>query len=175
MVTISYDHPHHAGVEGVEGSPRVIRGPGEYETHGAMIWGIRTRRREVAEGVVPWNTVYLVQLEDLTICHLGDLGSPLTTEQLTSLKDAQVLLVPVGGHCTINGTEAAQVVAQIEPRVIIPMHYATAEPQGAVELDDLSRFAKEMGITEVAPQSRLNVTAGSIPLEPTVVVLEQRR
>jgi L-ascorbate metabolism protein UlaG (beta-lactamase superfamily) len=177
VVTISNSHPHHAGVSGVSGAQRVLHGPGEYEIGGALIWGVRTPRRADEDGAAPArNTAYVIQLEDLTICHLGDLASTtLTNEQLTHIKDSAVLLVPVGGHCTINAAQAAEVIAQVEPKIIVPMHYATDETRGHVDLDEISRFCREMGSSDVAPRARLSVTATSLPSEPTVVLLEARR
>jgi L-ascorbate metabolism protein UlaG (beta-lactamase superfamily) len=177
VVTISNAHPHHAGVSGVDGQPRVLRGPGEYEIGGALIWGIRTSGRTNGEAEAPpKNTAFVIQLEELTVCHLGDLAAaPLTAEELTRIKDSDVLLVPVGGHCTINAAQAAEVVAQIEPKVIVPMHYATEETRGHMALDDIERFCRELGATEAAPRGRLNVTQGSLPSEPTVVLLDVRR
>src|SRR5262249_29068849 len=128
VVTISNDHPHHAAVSVVEGTPHVLRGPGEYEIGGALIWGVRTARSQNAEAPAR-NTAFIIQLEELTICHLGDLASaPLTSDELTHIKDADVLLIPVGGHCTINAQQAAGIVAQVEPKLIVPMHFATDEP-----------------------------------------------
>ena len=178
VVTISNDHPHHAGLSSVQGRPQVLRGPGEYEIGGALVWGVRTSRPK--DGAVPGaaakNTAFIVQLEELTICHLGDLAqAPLTPEELAHIKDADVLLVPVGGNCTINATQAAEVVAQVEPKVIVPMHYATDETRGQLALDDVGRFCKELGATDAAPRSRLSVTAASLPAEPTVVLLEARQ
>ena len=179
VVTISNDHPHHAGLSGVDGRPRVLSGPGEYEIGGALIWGVRTRRLANGEdGAVgsARNTAFVIQLEELTVCHLGDLAeAPLTAEQLARIKDADVLLVPVGGNCTINAAQAAEVVAQVEPRLIVPMHYATDETRGYLALDEISRFCKELGATDAAPRPRLSVTAASLPPEPTVVLLERSR
>jgi L-ascorbate metabolism protein UlaG (beta-lactamase superfamily) len=174
VVTISNDHPHHAGVAALEGKPHVLRGPGEYEIGGALIWGVRTSRRpDGANGAPRKNTAFIIQLEELTICHLGDLAhAPLTSDELTHIKDADVLLIPVGGNCTINAQQAAGVVAQVEPRLIVPMHYATDETRGSVALDDVSRFCKELGATEVAPRSRVSITPTSLPSEPTVMLLE---
>lgn len=175
LVTVSNQHPHHSAVAGIGGKPRVIRGPGEYELGGALIMGVRTARlSQPVEGASVRNTAYVIQLEELSICHLGDLGRPLTSEQLTLIKDSDVVLVPVGGHCTISASEAAAVVAQIEPKLIVPMHYATDETRGHLELDGVERFCREMGATEVKPQARLNVSASSLPGEPTVVLLERR-
>ena len=138
---------------------------------------MRTPRRAEANGHPPTrNTAYVIQLEDLTICHLGDLTeTTLTNEQLNHIKDSAVLLVPVGGHCTINAAQAAEVVAQVEPKIIVPMHYATDETRGHLELDDISRFCREMGSSDASPRPRLTVTAASLPSEPTVVLLEPRR
>jgi len=176
VVTVSNDHPHHAGLSSVDGEPRVLRGPGEYEIGGALIWGVRTARRANGNGEAPTkNTAFVIQLEELTVCHLGDLANaPLTAEELARIKDSDVLLVPVGGHCTINATQAAEVVAQVEPKVIVPMHYATEATRGHVALDDIDRFCRELGASEVTPRGRLSVTPGSLPSEPTVVLLERR-
>lgn len=171
IVTISNDHPHHAGVSGVDGSPHVLRGPGEYEIGGVLIWGVRTSRPP--EAPPSKNTAFIIQMEELTICHLGDLATaPLTDTELTNIKDADVLLIPVGGNCTINAQQAAAVVAQVEPKLIVPMHYATNETRGHLVLDDVSRFCKELGATEAAPRSRASITPTSLPSEPTVMLME---
>jgi L-ascorbate metabolism protein UlaG (beta-lactamase superfamily) len=177
VVTVSNSHPHHAGVSSVEGQPRVLRGPGEYEIGGALIWGLRTAPRPAQDGQPPVrNTAFVIQLEELTVCHLGDLAnSPLSVEELDRIKDSDVLLVPVGGHCTINAAQAAGVVAQVEPKIIVPMHYATDETRGSIELDDIDRFCRELGASEVSPRGRLSVTPSSLPSEPTVVLLERAR
>ncbi len=178
VVTISNDHPHHAGLSGIEGRPRVLRGPGEYEIGGALIWGVRTSRPKSGadRGAAARNTAFIIQVEELTICHLGDLSeAPLTTEELAQIKDADVLLVPVGGNCTINASQAAEVVAQVEPKLIVPMHYATEATRGQLALDEVDRFCKELGATDATPRSRLSITPTSLPAEPTVVLLEARR
>jgi L-ascorbate metabolism protein UlaG (beta-lactamase superfamily) len=170
VVTISNDHPHHAGISAVEGRPHVLRGPGEYEISGVLIWGVRTAR---TPDNPTKNTAFIIKIEELTICHLGDLASaPLTSDELANIKDADVLLVPVGGNCTINAQQAAGVVAQVEPKLIVPMHYATEETRGYLALDDISRFCKELGATEAAPRSRLSITPTSLPSEPTVMLME---
>lgn len=178
VVTISNDHPHHAGLSGIEGRPRVLRGPGEYEIGGALIWGVRTppRKDRGVHGAATRNTAFIIQLEELTICHLGDLAqAPLSSDELTQIKDADVLLVPVGGNCTINASQAAEVVSQVEPKLIVPMHYATEATRGQVALDEVDKFCKELGATDAAPRSRLSITPTSLPAEPTVVLLEARR
>jgi L-ascorbate metabolism protein UlaG (beta-lactamase superfamily) len=175
VVTASHDHPHHNATEVVLGTPHVIDRPGEFEIGGAIIWGVRTPRtlHEGAKGPVR-NVVFVLQMEDLVICHLGDLEQPLNADQLVRIQDCDVLLIPVGGHCTIGPDEASEIVAQIGPKIIIPMHYETPQTLGHLELETAERFCREMGATGVVPQARLQVTASSLPAEPTVVLLEPR-
>jgi L-ascorbate metabolism protein UlaG (beta-lactamase superfamily) len=175
VVTVSNDHPHHANVSGIEDPAHVLRGPGEYEIGGVLIWGVRTTRPPdaAARGIVTKNTAFIIQMEELTICHLGDLAhAPLSSDELTHIKDADVLLLPVGGNCTINAQQAAGVVSQVEPKLIVPMHYATPETSGFVQLDGVERFCKELGATEAAPRTRVSITPGSLPSEPTVILME---
>lgn len=169
LVTVSNGHPHHSAVEEVVGEPTVLDGPGEYEVHGVLVTGVRT----TAARAVPRNTAYIITIDDVTVCHLGDLVSLPTIEQIELMKDVNVLLVPVGGHCTIGPAEAVEVVSQVEPKLVVPMHYAT--DVSTVELQGVDRFLREMGITQTDPQLRLNVTHSSLPDEPTVVLLQYRR
>lgn len=175
IVTVSNDHPHHAGgLPNVEGNPRVLRGPGEYEIGGVLIWGVRTPRGQNVDAPAR-NTAFVIQIEELTVCHLGDLSSaPLTPDELVQIKDADVLLIPVGGGCTINAQQAARMVAQVEPKLVVPMHYATDETRGHLVLDEMDKFCKELGATDAAPRARLSITPSSLPSEPTVMLMEFR-
>jgi L-ascorbate metabolism protein UlaG (beta-lactamase superfamily) len=173
VITVSHDEPNHNAVGAVEGGPRVVAGPGEYELAGVMITGVATPRPAGQSRDVPRNTAYLLELDDVTICHLGDLAAPLASEQVSVLKDADVLLVPVGGHCTIDGAQAAEIVAQAEPKLVVPMHYSL--PGIRLELDPVERFCREMGAAELTPQARVNVTRSSLPDQLTVVLLEPRK
>lgn len=173
VVTVSHDEPNHNAVSAVDGAPRLVAGPGEYELAGVMITGVATPRPAGQSRDVPRNTAYLFELDEVTICHLGDLAAPLGSDQVAVVKDADVLLVPVGGHCTIDGAHAAEIVAQVEPKVVVPMHYLT---QGVrLELDPVERFCREIGAAELTPQARLSVTRSSLPDQLTVVLLDPRK
>ncbi|HZT08272.1 MAG TPA: MBL fold metallo-hydrolase [Chloroflexota bacterium] len=171
VVTISNSHPNHSAVGELAGSPTVLDGPGEYEVQGIIVTGVRTPAGK-APGT-PRNTAYIISVDDITLCHLGDLASIPTTEQIELMKDVNVLLIPVGGHCTIGPSEAVEVISQIEPKLVVPMHYAT--DVSTVELEGVDRFLREMGLTQSEPQPRINVTHSSLPSEPTVVLLQYRR
>jgi L-ascorbate metabolism protein UlaG (beta-lactamase superfamily) len=169
VVTVSHAEPNHAAFDVVGGSPRLVDRPGEYEIGGAMIQGVATPGHQRTR-----NTAFLITLDEIVVCHLGDLGQVLTAEQVATLKDPDVLLIPVGGHCTIAASQAAEVVSQLEPRVVVPMHYRT--PAADLPLDPLDRFCSELAANEVTPQPKLSVTRGSLPDETgQLVVLDYRR
>ena len=171
LITVSNTHPNHAAVADVDGTPTVLDGPGEYEVKGVFVTGVRTTAGP-AEGAAVRNTAYVIRLDDVTYCHLGDLSAVLSAAQLDLMKDVDVLFVPVGGHCTIGPTQATEVIRQVEPRLVVPMHYATAT--STADLDPVDRFLREMGAAETQPQNRITITRNSLPAEQTVALLTHR-
>jgi L-ascorbate metabolism protein UlaG (beta-lactamase superfamily) len=148
----------------------VITGPGEYEIKGVLIIGIATFHDSDGGKVRGKNTVYLIEIDGITVCHLGDLGHVLTTEQVEEVDDVDVLLLPVGGGSTINASTAAEVIRLIEPKVVIPMHYKT--PAVKRELAPVESFMKEMGIERPASQPKLSLNPSSLPASTQVYLLE---
>lgn len=171
LVTISHDAPGHANAAAVKGEPKVLTRPGEYEVRGVFITGIQTWRGAGARGEAKEeNTVFVFEFSDLTVCHLGDLSRVLTQAQVESMPGIDILMVPVGGGAALDADKAAEVISQLEPRIIIPMHYRT--PYCLLPLDPLSKFLKEMGVAEPMPQESLRITKSQLPDEAQVVVLE---
>jgi len=170
IVTVSHQHPGHSYIQGVGGEPRPVTGPGEYEIGGVLIIGIATFHD--AEGGIKRgkNTVYLVEVDEIAICHLGDLGHVLTAGQVEEIDNVDVLLLPVGGVSTINAPMAAEVVRQLEPKVVIPMHYKTRALKR--ELEPVDRFLKEIGVKEVNSQPKLSFTKPSLPDNTQVFLLD---
>ena len=123
LLTISHAHPDHSYTRSITAGLTLTR-PGEYEFHDLLVTGIRTFHDGEAGGSRGENMVFAVEIDGVHICHLGDLGHLLTDEQLTELGPVDVLLVPVGGETTLTPAEAAEVVAQIGPKIVIPMHFA---------------------------------------------------
>ncbi|MGQ9628544.1 MAG: MBL fold metallo-hydrolase [Anaerolineae bacterium] len=169
VVTVSHDHPGHNWTQGVKGQPRILDGPGEYEIRGVFITGISTFHDDKQGANSGRNTVFLFEFDDLTVCHLGDIGHVPTQAQVETLSETDVLLIPVGGGGTINAAQAAEVISALEPRLVIPMHYKTEFCQ--LKLDPLSRFLKEMGLKKLPSQESLKVTKTSLPEETQVVIL----
>jgi len=170
IVTVSHQHPGHSYTDGVGGSPRKVTGPGEYEIGDVIIIGIATFHDNSGGSQRGKNTVYLMEVDEVSVCHLGDLGHILTNEQVEELGEVDVLLLPVGGLSTINAAMAAQIVRQLEPKVVIPMHYQTQAV--ARELEPVDKFLKEMGLSGVVPQAKVSITKSSLPVSTQVFLLD---
>lgn len=147
---------------------RVVDGPGEYEVADVLIAGVATSR-EPRTGST--NTAYVVRFEDLAICHLGEIAAPLTDKQVEELGAIDVLLVPAGGGRALGPTAAAEVVAQLEPSIVIPMNF---RGDGQQNLEPVDLFCREMGVKEFVPVPKLTVTRGSLDTTVRVVVLENQ-
>ena len=168
-VTVSHQHSNHNFSQGVEGDPKTLTGPGEYELSGIFIRGIMTSRGE-SDPEDKRNTAYLIDIETFKVCHLGDISSALSSRQVEELTPVDILLLPVGGICTVDIPQAIEIVRNLEPRVILPMHYKV--PGDLAGLMSLDIFLREMGLRDVQPQARLNVTTSTLPQETQVIVLE---
>ena len=175
IVTISHNHAGHNNVAAISGSPRVVRGPGEYEISDVLITGVASYHDNQRGKEYGRNTIYVIHMDDLVICHLGDLGHTLQEEQLEEVADADILLIPIGGEHTVNAAQAAEIISQVEPRVVIPMHYRSNALQGVQDAANaLDKFCREMGIEIINAQSKFVVTRTNLPTEMQVVVLTPR-
>ena len=173
VVTVSHHHDNHFNLGALRDGYRLVDGPGEYEVAGITILGVPSFHDRVRGEERGRNTIYAVEVDDVRVCHLGDLGHRLGDDDLEALGTVDVLLAPVGGGSALDAVGAAEVVRQIEPRVVVPMHYAV--PGLNRQLESADRFLKEMGVTEVTTLPRLSIQATTGDVETTrVVVLEPR-
>ncbi len=173
IVTVSHEHEEHNFVQGVAGTPKVVRSPGEYEIAGVMITGIRTYHDSQQGTRQGKNTVYVIEMDNIRVCHLGDLGHVPSAEKAEEMSGVDILLAPVGGGGSLDAAAAVETVSLLAPRLVIPMHYATEA--SAVKLEPLDRFLKEMGVDPVAPQARLSISRSTLPHETQVLVLDYKR
>jgi len=169
IVCVSHQHLGHCYVQGISGEPRLITGPGEYEIGGVLVIGIATFHDKERGRKKGKNTAYLIEIDEVAVCHLGDLGHALTAEQIEELGNVDVLLLPVGGVSTINAPMAAEVVRQLEPKIVIPMHYKTQALNR--ELEPVERFLKEIGVKEINSRPKLSVSKSSLPDTTQVFLL----
>ncbi|MGD0576875.1 MAG: MBL fold metallo-hydrolase [Candidatus Staskawiczbacteria bacterium] len=172
IVLVTHNHFDHNNVKAVKGEPFVIDGPGEYEVKEVFINGIPSFHDDKEGKERGQNTIYVIEAEDLRFCHLGDLGQKLLTdEQLERIDAIDVLMIPVGGGPTIDSSTAQKIISQIEPRIVIPMHYKL--PKLNMEFDDVSKFLKTMGKPSVAPQDKFVVKTSTLPKEGMEIVVLQ--
>ncbi len=169
IVTVSHQHPSHSYVQGIGGEPRTIHGPGEYEISGVLIIGVATFHDAEGGKKRGKNTVYLMEVDGISVCHLGDLGQVLTSEQVEEIGDVDVLLLPVGGVSTIGAAMAAEVIRQLEPQAVVPMHYKT--PFVSRELDPVEKFLKEMGMGQIESRPKLSLSRTNLPVGTQVFLL----
>jgi len=170
IVTVSHSHHDHNNIGALRGNPFIIDTAGEYETKGVFVEGVEAWH-DAAEGKERGkNIIYRIEMEDISITHLGDLGHILDTKQLEKLEGTNILLIPVGGKYTINATKAVEVISQIEPRIVIPMHYKV--PGLKIDLDGVEKFIKELGL-KPRQEEKLKILKKDLPQEDMeLVVLE---
>ncbi len=173
IVTISHAHPGHSYAKGIKGEPHVLEGPGEYEIKNVFISGIATAHDKKGGKDRGANTVYVIEMDGLTICHLGDLGHVPTQPQTEAMGDVDILLLPIGGVSTIGATDAAEIVSMIEPQVVIPMHFSNEDLK--FKLDSPAKFFKQMGLKVPKAVESLKATKDSLPSETQVVLLQPKQ
>lgn len=170
IVTSSHAAPGHNFTNAVKGTSHEITGAGEYEIGGVFITGVQTDGGGKKNADLPRNTLYVFDYEGLNVAHLGDLRQLPTQAEVEALGSVHVALVPVGGGGGLNAAKAAEVISMIEPNIVIPMHYAHKACK--VQLDPLSKFLKEMGLTAHDTLPSIKITRSSLPQETKVVVLD---
>ncbi len=124
----------------------LINSPGEYGISEFDIRGIPARRHLDSENEAMISTIYRVELNDTRIGILGNIYNKLSDEQLESLGVIDILVIPVGGNgYTLDAVNAASLVRSIDPKVVIPVHYADEALKYEVPQDELQLFIKELG------------------------------
>jgi len=165
VVTVSHKASGHNNVAAVNGRQHVVDGPGEYEIGGVFITGIATFHKDMGLR----NVLYVFDFNGLTVAHLGDMQQVPTQKQIEALEQVNILLVPVGAGKSLNAAQAAELVSMLEPNIVVPMHYH--QPGLRIELDNVDRFLKEMGVTDIKQETSLKVTGGNLPEETETVIL----
>jgi L-ascorbate metabolism protein UlaG (beta-lactamase superfamily) len=146
----------------------VLDGPGEYEVHDALVTGVRTYRDATRGAERGRQTAFMTELDGIHTIHLGDIGHELTQEKLGDIGRVDIVCVPIGG--VLSATTAAALVAQLDPKIVVPM--TVCEEDADCE-EALKRFLHEMGAEPVV-QPKLTITASTLPAETTTVLLESR-
>lgn len=173
IVTTTHGHFDHNNIAAVSGKPEVIRGAVDREIGGIKIRGIPAFHDTSLGRQRGGITVFSIVVDGIAVCHLGDIGHPLTKEQIGEIGKVDVLLIPVGGYYTVEPPVATQICKDLSPRVIIPMHYKTPKTDLPIAgVEDFLRGKTNIrrpGVSEVEfKQEALPETAEIVVLVPAL-------
>ncbi len=168
ILTISHDHPDHNNKDAVKGNPYLISTAGEFEIKNVAVEGVESFHDDKKNADSVKNIIFRIDIDDIVVVHLGDLGQALEPKQLESLVGADILLIPVGGKYTLDAKKAVEVVSQIEPRVVIPMHYHV--PGLKVDIEGVDKFVKELGI-KPRYEEKLKISKKDLPQEEMELII----
>jgi len=125
IVSTSHDHSDHNNINAVKGGFTHINEVGNFSKDGIEIKGVGTFHDKTSGSKRGENIVYTFNIDGINVCHCGDLGHILSPNQIEEIGNVDILLLPVGGLVTINAFDAVQVMKQLNPTIVIPMHYRT--------------------------------------------------
>ena len=173
IVTISHDHYDHNNFQTIKGEPFLVDGVGEYEIKRVTIKGIESYHDDKKGQERGLNTIFVIEMENINICHLGDLGQKnLSDSQLEKIGNIDILFIPVGGVFTLDWRDANNIISQLEPRLIIPMHYKIPGVTGdLLKLDNVDSFAKEHGVLPKDAIEKLNIKKKDLPQDKAQIVI----
>ena len=170
IMAISHEHRDHNNPAAVKGNPELVKGAVAGEIKGIKFKGVASYHDEVGGEKRGANTMFNFVIDGLNVCHLGDLGHPLSEEQVSELGKIDILIVPVGGHYTIDAKVASDVCDQLEPKVIIPMHFRTEKYGGPlVGADDFIRGKKDVKHLD---SSEAEFGSGQLPSGTQIIMLK---
>ena len=173
IVLKTHDHQDHNNIKAIIGDPKVFNGPGEYESKCVVITGVNSFHDNSGGTERGLNIMFNVIIDGVRVVHLGDLGqTELTEAQIQEIDNVDILLVPVGSVYTIDAKGATGIISQLEPKIVIPMHYGGVEGL-KFPLDPVDKFLKEMGTESVVPVPKLTITKDKLPEETEVVLLSK--
>ncbi len=173
IVTISHDHPDHNETKNITGDPLILDLPGEYEKKAVRVTGFPSYHDKHEGAERGKNTLFKIEIDDISILHCGDLGHTLTDELLEEIGTVHVLCIPVGGHYTIDATDAVQVIKHVEPLLVIPMHYKMPGMTPMFdEITPVDDFLVKMGLTAEEKPKKLVLKLEELGEDMKTVVMD---
>jgi len=169
LVLVTHQHFDHNNISDLNPEAFLVDGPGEYERQGIQIRGIQSFHDKSGGKERGLNTIFVIKAEEIILCHMGDFGQDkFEDHQLEEIGDVDILMIPVGGQYTINYKEAVEIIGQIEPKIIIPMHYKVKDLK--LEIDGLEKFVKEIGLVP-EKVDKFKIVKKNLPVEEMKLIL----
>ncbi len=169
IVLVTHDHFDHNYVQAVTGHPGIIKAIGEYFVKDVKVTGYPTYHDAAAGADRGRNIVYIIEQDGLRLAHLGDLGEPLSADLIELLDGIDVLMIPVGRHVTIDIPDVLGLIAAVNPRITLPMHYRTPASPETSFLDPIDAFCDSVGGCP-EPKPKLYLTTSDISANQIVVL-----
>ena len=170
IVTVSHDHFDHNNVVAVRGNPEVVKEVVKLEIKGIAIRGIPSYHDETGGTKRGKNIIFCFEVDGTRVCHLGDLGHLLSDKQIAEIGTVDILIVPVGGYYTIDGRVATQVCNQLQPKVIIPMHWNYKWSFSEIaSVDEFLQGKKDVSRLDT---SEVEFKQGKLPASTQIIVLK---
>jgi L-ascorbate metabolism protein UlaG (beta-lactamase superfamily) len=170
IITISHEHYDHNNTMGIKGKPVVLKGTVNRDTHKMIFKGISSYHDSVYGKNRGNNTIFIIKADEMVLCHLGDLGHVLENRQLEEINQVDILFIPVGGYYTLNHIQADQVIEQLKPKIVLPMHYKTDAIKWPI--DPLSFFLDKKDNIKIMGENSFEIEAGALPEKTAVYVLD---
>lgn len=170
IVTVSHDHFDHNAVDKLSGNPLIIKTTGKHKAAGITITGITSFHDNVQGSKRGSNIIYVIEADGWRLAHFGDLGTALTTEQLQAIGQIDIVMIPVGGHYTIDAQTAFEQVQAMKPKVVLPMHYKTEVLDFPIQ--PVTAFTELFDSTQVRWMESAEITLESLPQDMMVYVLQ---
>ena len=173
-VTVTHGHGDHSYIQKASGAPAIIDSAGEWHPAPEVKITAIPSVHDDADGAKRGkNLIMKIEMEGLTLAHMGDQGAPLTREQITALGKIDVLMIPIGGFYTIDAAAARDMAQALKPRVTIPMHYKTQVNAGW-PISDEKEFLRLMNASDAVPLPLLRVTKGDLSEQPALALMQWR-
>ncbi len=170
IAVVSHDHPDHNYTKGLKGKPQVVKGTGTHTASGIAFRGIPTFHDTSQGKERGESTIFCFSVDNVSLCHLGDLGHPLSSKEVAEIGEVDVLLIPVGGYFTIDANVATEVMNTLNPRLTIPMHFKTEKCDFPITtVDDF--LAGKTNVKKMN-SSELEITGDNLPASTEIQVLK---
>lgn len=172
VILVSHAHPDHYFLNAVLGKPSIVKGCGSHSIDGLTFKGILADHDAKGGAERGSITIYTFTIDGIKFCYLSDLGHVLTPDQIKEIGEVDILFIPVGGYYTIGPDEANTVVEQLKPKVVIPMHYLTAQlNRDKFPIQKVDAFISGLKNVKIVRNSEIEVSSSKLPAEREIVVL----